>query len=83
LTANGRDSLATLPIRDKETVYITNFNTALSNGIAPAGTPTQATQIFIPFSSLGFNIGVQIKVGKHFLRVRNRYKLGIHPNGDI
>jgi hypothetical protein len=55
-TFNGADRLGGLTTSQKQTNYESSYTTSNTNS-AP-GSPTQAAKIYLPFSSIGFSVGV-------------------------
>lgn len=55
-TYNGADRLGSLTTSEKQTNYVSSYTTS-TNTNSP-GSPTQAARVYLPFSSIGFNIGV-------------------------
>ncbi|HEV7231472.1 MAG TPA: hypothetical protein VGO45_09100 [Bacteroidia bacterium] len=62
-TRNGNDRLSSLSTSEKEAVYSSSYSEPLdSNGYPPAGQPAQNPKVYIPFSSMGFNLGLHYRL---------------------
>jgi|SRR6185312_882371 len=55
-TVNGADRLSSLTTSQKQTNYVSSYTT--NNNNSSPGSPTQAAKIYLPFSSIGFSVGV-------------------------
>ncbi len=61
-TLNGVDNLSKMPLSQKETDYQASYTKDPFNP-TPATSPSISDRIYLPFSSLGLNIGVHIFFG--------------------
>jgi outer membrane protein W len=61
-TLDGQDQLGTMDIRDKETDFEKSYTEDNSQPINK-DVPSKSTQFWLPFSSAGLNVGVQINLG--------------------
>lgn len=64
---NGVDVLQSMTTYDKETEYssnVTTSSTSYGNPVVDSSKPRQEIKVYKPFSSTGFNVGIQINFGK-------------------
>jgi outer membrane protein W len=61
-TQDGVDVLSAMDTRDKETEYLDSYTTD-NNATVNDNAPSKSTPIFMPFSSIGINIGVHFTLG--------------------
>jgi len=61
-TVNGQDEIPHMTTSQIETDYSSSYTTT-SNAAASPGTPSTASTVHTPFSSIGFNIGLHISLG--------------------
>ncbi len=65
--SNGVDFLPSMTTYDKETEYSSNVTTSSTyygNPVVDSSKPRQEIKVYKPFSSTGFNVGIQINFGK-------------------
>ncbi len=63
-TYNGKDLLASQTTSQKETDFSSSSTFTGGTGVAATpATPNQGNLVYLPFSSMGFNIGVHITLG--------------------
>ena len=61
-TSNGVDQLPTMTTYQKETDYVNSYTT--TSGNVDESQPQKSNKFYLPFSSIGFNIGLHISFGK-------------------
>jgi outer membrane protein W len=63
-TYNGKDQLANQTTYQKETDFSSSYTTNGGSGVATnTAVPRQSSLFYLPFSSMGFNVGVHISLG--------------------
>ena len=64
-SVDGVDQLSTLPVNEKEIDYVKNYSTTYNNSV-PQDTsqPSIGQKFYMPFSSIGFSIGLHILLNK-------------------
>lgn len=62
-TVNGVNQIGTLDIYDKEIEFVESY-TENSTGPPNQNQANKTTKFFLPFSSIGINLGLHISLGK-------------------